>query len=307
MKKIEFSIIIPLYNQEKYIKKCTESALNQNFEGTFEVIIINDGSKDKSRELLKDFKDERLLIIDNDNHGVSYSRNFGLEHANGKYIIFLDADDYLNLNALKNIQSIVRNDDVDVIIAPFYALREDRNDIKLYRPLKNYTNAKGFLNIKNTKGQILNANMELCTKAYKKDFLTTNNIDFPPYKVAEDLPFFYKVMALAEKIKVSNQPFYYYRKGHKASFKEESIKEVMLAIKESSEFVKKYEDYSLIKKAYTRSIMNVCLYWCKKFKKLNNSLLFCRFCLAEIKSLNASLVYFIRFYFRLFIINLIDI
>ncbi len=307
MNEIEFSIIIPLYNQEKYIKKCAESALNQSFGGNYEVIIINDGSKDNSRKILQDFQNSRLKIFDNENFGVSYSRNFGLKHALGNYIIFLDADDYIAFDTLENIYKTTKQNNFDVILTPFYALREERKDIKLYKPIKEYDEASGSLNIKNTKGKILKANLELCTKVYKKQFLTENCIEFPSYKTAEDLPFFYNVMMKANKIKVLDMPFYFYRKGHKASFKEEAVIDVINAARESGDIIKKYEDFEAIKKVYIENFIKVCLYWCKKFKKLNNRIIFYRFCLAEMKALRASLACFVKFYLRLFIINLIEI
>jgi len=88
-----FSVIIPLYNKEKFIKNTIESVLNQEFND-FEIHIINDGSTDSSLKQLEAFTDSRITIFDQENKGVSVARNFGLAQAKGKYICFLDADDY---------------------------------------------------------------------------------------------------------------------------------------------------------------------------------------------------------------------
>jgi len=88
-----FSVIIPLYNKEKFIKNTIQSVLNQEFND-FEILIINDGSTDSSLKQLEAFSDSRITIFDQENQGVSVARNFGLAQAKGKYICFLDADDY---------------------------------------------------------------------------------------------------------------------------------------------------------------------------------------------------------------------
>ena len=88
-----FTVIIPLYNKENFIENTLKSVLNQNFTD-FEVIIINDGSTDKSEEKVFRFKDSRILYFLKSNEGVSATRNFGIEKANAQYIAFIDADDY---------------------------------------------------------------------------------------------------------------------------------------------------------------------------------------------------------------------
>lgn len=87
-----FSIIIPLYNKEKFIKRALDSILNQSFQ-EFEIIVVNDGSKDNSEEKVKEVSDPRIKIINQVNAGVSAARNRGAEEAQYKYLAFLDADD----------------------------------------------------------------------------------------------------------------------------------------------------------------------------------------------------------------------
>jgi len=302
MNEIEFSIIIPVYNKEKYVKKCIESALSQNFDKEYEIIATDDGSFDGSGKILEEFeksvnagdvaKDfgKKFFAYYNKNRGVSYTRNFALNKARGRYIIFLDADDYLHPDALlslyeTNKRYMQKGGGADIIIAPFYAVRENCRDTKVYYPLKKLIKKAGdcsktgfgdgcsrggngcdggsldkWYNIKNTDGEILRANFELCTKAYRGDFLKNgkacaecdiNNlnpysggenhadseaedgggmnvngggdgggINFLDFKIAEDLPFFYETMTRAEKIIFCREPFYYYRKGHKDDFKD---------------------------------------------------------------------------------------
>ena len=99
-KNPEISIIIPVYNVEKYLDECLNSAANQTFEN-IEIICVNDGSTDGSLEILESHasKDKRIRIISQENKGVSSARNEGLDAARGKYIYFMDSDDYMDLNA----------------------------------------------------------------------------------------------------------------------------------------------------------------------------------------------------------------
>lgn len=94
MSEVKISIIIPVYNTELFLNKCIDSVLNQTYKN-IEVICVNDGSTDKSLEILKSYNDERMNIISIDNHGVSYARNLALDMVTGDYIIFIDSDDYV--------------------------------------------------------------------------------------------------------------------------------------------------------------------------------------------------------------------
>ncbi len=102
----KFSVIIPLYNKEKDIKKTLESVLMQTFS-EFEIVIVNDGSTDKSEEVVKAIDDPRIILYSKENEGVSKARNFGVEKATSNFVVFLDADDYWYPNHLKNISSLV--------------------------------------------------------------------------------------------------------------------------------------------------------------------------------------------------------
>lgn len=96
------SIIVPIYNAEKYIQRCVSSVLKQTYQ-YFEIILINDGSTDTSETLCNSFSDDRIRVFSKENGGVSSARNFGIMHAKGKYIMFLDADDYVDQNSLHTL------------------------------------------------------------------------------------------------------------------------------------------------------------------------------------------------------------
>lgn len=110
------SVIIPVYNVENYLKECLDSVLNQTYKN-IEVIVINDGSTDKSLHILEDYssKFNNIKIIDQENSGQSVARNKGLENAKGKYIYFLDSDDYILPDTLKKLIKKLEMNNLDII------------------------------------------------------------------------------------------------------------------------------------------------------------------------------------------------
>ena len=115
------SIIVPVYNAEKTIKKCIDSILAQTYRN-FELILINDGSRDSSLNILKEYEntDERIVVISQENSGVSVARNKGIDSARGDYIIFVDSDDYISENALEVLKGeIEKNSKLDMVISGF--------------------------------------------------------------------------------------------------------------------------------------------------------------------------------------------
>ena len=117
MKMVEISVIIPAYNVEDYIGDCVNSIMNQTFKD-LEIICINDGSEDNTLNILRQFesKDDRIIVIDQENNGVGTARNAGLDAATGEYIYFIDSDDFLDSNALSELYDIAKENEADLII-----------------------------------------------------------------------------------------------------------------------------------------------------------------------------------------------
>ena len=109
----KISVIVPVYNTEKYIGRCIESILNQSYK-ELEVIVINDGSSDGSAEIIRKYAedDSRIIFIDNKNCGVSESRNIGIRNAKGEYIQFVDSDDFIDENMLKDTLQLLEENNV---------------------------------------------------------------------------------------------------------------------------------------------------------------------------------------------------
>lgn len=127
---VKLSVIIPLYNKEKYIAATITSVLHQSFVD-FEVVVINDGSTDNSRQIVEDISDTRIRLIDKQNEGVSTTRNRGVQEAKGEYVMFLDADDVLLPNAFSEFERMVQESKgCDVLVASFMEKDESGNTVK---------------------------------------------------------------------------------------------------------------------------------------------------------------------------------
>lgn len=128
------SIIVPVYNSEKYLEQCIESIINQTYK-KLEVILVDDGSTDNSKKICDEYaqKDSRILAIHKENQGVSSARNVGIEKANGKYIYFADSDDYLDCSLITEMYSNFQENDVDVVVCEYNCHNQNENvDNKLH-------------------------------------------------------------------------------------------------------------------------------------------------------------------------------
>ena len=189
----DISIIIPIYNAEKYLKECIDSLVNQT-KKELEFILVNDGSTDSTEEIIKSYKDKRIKYFKNKNQGIGKTRNFGIEKATGKYIMFLDSDDYLELTACEELYEKAEKDNLDLVVCDFYKLYENgtREDISL-PSFKNTT-------LKKTPELLTDINLAPWNKIYKRDLIVKNNIKFVEDLKYEDTPFVAECFDRAKKI-----------------------------------------------------------------------------------------------------------
>lgn len=216
--KIKVSIVIPIYNAEKYLEKCLASIEKQTYE-YFEVIMINDGSTDSSRNICNRFiKDDRFRLYNQNNQGVSASRNNGMEKCTGEYISFIDSDDFIETDYLENLVNICDcHTDLAVggiIYHNEYKLRY-RNQNQKRLPLDN---SKETLNVYEEYLIELKKRIpEPCFgapygKLYNKAMIYDNNIRFETGEnLAEDLVFNLKILQCATIVRTTNYAGYYYR------------------------------------------------------------------------------------------------
>lgn len=206
------SIVIPVYNTDKYLAQCLQSIQNQTLND-FEVVCINDGSTDSSLKILKDFaqNDTRFIIIDKKNEGQGVARNCGIEKAEGEYLIFIDSDDWLEENALELCYNKIKNDNTDILFFNNYKYIEEsgkkyQND---YTALYKEFQEKPFTK-EDAKEKVFLGNA-LTFKMYKTDFIKNNNIRFSPHRFMEDMVFYYKSIFLSNSLSCLNEYIYNYR------------------------------------------------------------------------------------------------
>ena len=201
------SVIIPAYNVEKYIKKCLESLLEQTYKN-YEIIIVNDGSTDNTLNILKEYKKkyEFIELIDIKNHGQGYARNIALSKATGDYILFLDADDFIEKVTLQVAVERIEEDKSDLVLFDWKYYYEKTEEFK-------YVNTEEFFGKKILEG---NEVLELFTikhyftvnKLYSKKFLMENNIKYGEGYIYEDNPFWVKVVVNAKRVSLVHSPLY---------------------------------------------------------------------------------------------------
>lgn len=215
----KLSVIIPIYNVEKYIPQCLDSILNQVFKD-FEIICVNDGSSDNSLSVLQSYKakDDRIIIIDKKNEGSGVARNAGLSIAKGDYIYFIDGDDWVEENVFDKIIAKADELNTDILIfggLSYYEGKGKKGGYSADKLPKKYLNK--VFSAKDIKKDIFKFPSTAWTKLYKRDFLIKNNIKFQDIKVGQDqLPFFHS-MIKAERIALLPENIYCYRKNRKGS------------------------------------------------------------------------------------------
>ncbi|MBQ9011405.1 MAG: glycosyltransferase family 2 protein, partial [Bacilli bacterium] len=176
----KFSVIVPVYNGENYIKKCLDS-LTVDTNSDVEIIIINDGSTDNSENIIKSYMDKfaNIFLYTIVNHGQGYARNYGLSKANGEYVFFVDSDDYVAENIFKVVDDFLKKQSPDIILYDYVAV--SNNGEKLFSKEFDFKNNKNVTDI-----EYLFSDPGPWNKVYKKEFLDCINFKFPEGIIYED-------------------------------------------------------------------------------------------------------------------------
>lgn len=138
-----FSIIIPVYNKEHSVERCLQSVMAQSF-ADWELVIVNDGSKDQSKEVIAQFKDPRIRYFGHSNHGVSFTRNAGLHLAKGEYVHFLDADDYLAPDRLRHLYDAITTHEADIYFTGIMSVSTQGEKKQISAPYCGYVPEREF-------------------------------------------------------------------------------------------------------------------------------------------------------------------
>lgn len=223
---VKVSVIIPVYNVEKYLSHCLESIINQTYQN-LEIIIVNDGSPDNCHLIIADFaaRDSRIKIINQENKGISVARNCGIEACTGELIMFVDSDDWVEAEIIEKLFNKI--DDYDLVICSYNRAYEVTLNPRIFDIEGNFK-AKEFqrrligLTTEELKDPSqLDSMVTVWGKLYKAKFIKENQIEFVSTKeigTCEDLIFNVQYLENCEIVFIINSPFYNYRKINNSSF-----------------------------------------------------------------------------------------
>lgn len=272
----ELSIIVPIYNVEKYLERCIKSILNQTYNN-FELILVNDGSTDGSGIICEKYSgfDHRIRVIHKNNGGVSSARNMGIDNANGKYIGFIDPDDYINKYMYEILISIINRNGSDMVISDYYKIDEDNIDDKTLNMPINIDN----LEVHSINGDEAIDKLFDCgekfifawNKLYKSCLF--DKLRYEEGKIYEDEFIAHRILYKCKYISVVDEKLYFYvqRKGSivNSPFTTKKFDKVY-AVKDRIDFLKEKNLMELKEKAEKSFIDYFIWNYFSGYKRLNN-------------------------------------
>ena len=289
----QVSIIVPVYNVENYIERCLNSLVNQTFKD-IEIITINDGSTDKSLELINKYvkEDIRVSVIDLGDEGVSYCRNLGIEKANGKYIMFVDSDDWIDFNMVEVMYKKAEENNIDLVMCSYIREFKDHSKEKIFNlpeeiiykedKVKNELLRKlvGPVKEELSNPEMLDALGTVWGKLYRTDILKENKIKFVDLKEigsAEDTLFNIFTFNYLKKVMFLNKPMYHYWRDNPKSVTSQynsKLKEQRkVFFKYISDFIKENNFEQVFEEALNNrictSVLGLGLIECSKNNKIS--------------------------------------
>ena len=256
MDDVKVSVIVPVYNTGKYLYECLDSIINQSLKD-IEIICVDDGSTDNSLEILEEYakKDSRVKVYSNENKGLSIARNLGMEHANGKYIGFVDSDDYVDEFMFEKMYISCEQNDLDLAICKISLFDDEtgevNNDLNYYNLEVFDGFEKEVFNSDDTTKFTLDIVVNVYNKLYRKSLLEDNSISFPPHLIFEDEIFFIKTYLNAKRISLVNEFLYHYRVNREGSItylnKKNNYVDMVYIYKREREIFKEIGKYSQYK------------------------------------------------------------
>ena len=241
----KLSIVVPVYNVEKYIRPCFESIFKQGLDDVdFEVIIVNDGSTDRSMEVIADIirQHSNIIVINQENQGLSVARNNGIAMAHGEYILMLDSDDLLWGNSLMVLLNIALKTEADIINADYKQMNNEDIDLYLKKrdneitptPIVQIVTGEDFLYEQYCRN--------VWRYIYKREFILCNNLSFIPGIISQDVAFANECFLKANKCVKVNLPLIIYRWGNPSQatmyFTVKKAKDLCIAIQRIWSFIK---------------------------------------------------------------------
>lgn len=216
------SIIVPIYNVEKYLRRCIDSIRNQTYK-ELEIILVNDGSKDNSGKICDEYKniDSRIIVIHKENGGLSDARNKGIEMAKGKYIVFIDSDDFIELDMIESLYTNIKEYNVKIAVCGVYRVKgNEKQPYQKKYEKKLFSKKEALLKIIDETNDF---RVWAPNKLYASDLF--KNVRYPKGKIYEDVGTTYKLIDLVDKIIYIGAPKYNYFVREDSITKSESFNE----------------------------------------------------------------------------------
>lgn len=201
----KISVIVPVYNVEKYLDKCLDSLVNQTLKD-IEIIIVNDGSPDHSQDIIDRYANKyskKVKAFKKENGGLSDARNYGLSRAKGEYVLFVDSDDYIDINTCEKLYNKATSNNYDIVLFKYYIVYPKSK--KLMNVLSEYHDKNNI-----SKNEYLLSTPSACNKLFKTKFLIDNKFSFPVGIIYEDYASISTLILYNPKIAFVNKALYYY-------------------------------------------------------------------------------------------------
>lgn len=266
------SVVIPVYNVELYLKRCVDSIINQSYKN-IEIFLVNDGSTDSSGDLCDELSklDKRINVLHKENGGLSDARNYGIEHARGNYIVFVDSDDFVNKKYIEYLYNMIiaNRADISVCNYEFYYDDTKNNRIGIENLPENIILDKYDAIKQLVEDELINSfawNKMYSISLFRK-------IKYPKGKIMEDVGTTYKLFDKAEKIVIGNKPMYYYYQRSNSILHKKKSKfyiDYFELVNERYEYLKK--EYPNMNSNYYKMMYYLLTFYIVKDKQVENYL-----------------------------------
>lgn len=257
---MKISIIIPIYNSEKYLRECLDSVIAQTYSD-FEALLINDGSKDSSGNICDEYaaKDTRFRVFHKANGGVSSARNLGLQHAKGEWVSFVDSDDRLNEKYIEELHNSTIYDSVDLVVQGYTAIGvEKQRKVSFGNDRVSSSDYEKLFEEK----EIFKYGYPF-SKLFKNRIIRENKLRFPElYSFAEDLSFFLVYLQFCDQIKFDDLYNYYYI-SHPNSLSK--------SVKKPEEYWERFIDFKSILKEFYPDVFQEVFFSGRRYIIFNKS------------------------------------
>lgn len=261
------SVVVPIYNVEKYMVRCIDSIINQTYRN-LEIILVDDGSLDNSGKICDEYKnkDDRIKVIHKKNGGLSDARNKGLDISNGKYILFIDSDDYIHKNMIEILYNNLISTNADISICKFKIIYDEinnENEDEFTNQIEVFDKKSVFQNFFNDKSL---ETIVAWNKLYKKELFDT--IRYPFGKIHEDEYVIHHLLYKTEKVVYTTAELYYYIKREGSITAKKSSKRIMDKMEAYRDRVDFYREKDMM--AYYKRFAYWYCWLCREQKYLLN-------------------------------------